>query len=341
MGFTNFPNGITSFGIPIYGGGGLLGLGVGNVKYLVTSRASTNLYYEKLRTNGISGDDIFITLQTAFDACTSGQNDVIAVTPGAHAVTAELAWNKNNTHMIGLAGPNTASDYSEASTSIYTVTTEVGNTVNLTGNHCQFYNIGFCNAGANAANESAMLVNGYGNYFENCSFIGNMQAQQLADKECCSLEIYTNAHNCHWVNCQIGEDCWGARSAADSGQLKFTGSQPNGGIMKDCTFKSYSDTATCAMVQVIGEAGSTHIGRGWFFDNCKFNNYSGASTAGTECNEVFHAEDAAAYWPLQLHNCSAFGYDEWSDTDGVVIRGTMPQANDGGGIWIALVDDEA
>jgi len=315
-----------------------LGPGIGEIKWLAKAASTTSRFSTMLKDNGIDQGDLYATLATTYADVLGYRNDVMLVMPGAYDEAATLDWTKSNLHLIGLGGPNSHSDYSEGNTVIYTDTTTVDYTIHLTGNHCQFINIGINNAGNHATNYAPMLVDGYGHYFKNVTFIGNMQANQLSASACSSLGIYTNAHNCVWDNCQIGEDCWGNRSAANSGQILFSGSQPNGGLFKNCRIKSMSNTATCAAVATVSGVGASRIGRGWFWDTCLFNNYSSSST---EMNEVFHPDGNSAYWPQQLHNCSAFGYDEWSDNDNVVIRGTMPQANDGGGIWIALTDDEA
>jgi len=340
MSITRFPHGLSSFGIPLYGSGvgPIFGPGCGNIKYVVTTKASTDLYYVMLEEHGVSLNDIYTTLASAYAATTASQNDVIAVCPGAYDETATLDWTKDNTHLIGLGGPNTRSDYSEKNVVIYTDTAAVDYTIHLTGDHCIFLNIGINNAGANAGNYSPLYVDGYGNYFENVTLIGNLTSQQLADDDCASLHIGTNAHNCKWINCDIGEDCWGARSAAYSGQISFIGSQPNGGLFRNCIVRSESQTATCAAVTVYkGAAGSTHIGRTWMWDNCLFANFDSRTGSGTNCNEVFCLHDAAGAWPQLMHNCSAYGYDRWTDeSTNYNIKGTMPVADDGGGLAIAL-----
>ena len=340
MGATRFPHGLSSYGIPIYGSGvgPLFGPGCGKIHWMVSAKnESTNAYYKYLHDNGVSDNDIYTTLATAYAAATGSRNDVIAVFPGAYDETATLDWTKDNTHLVGLGGPNTRSDYSEKNVVIYTDTTEVDYTIHLTGDHCVFLNIGINNAGNHASNYGPLYVDGYGNYFENVSLIGNMTANQLADDDCASLHIGTNAHNCKWINCDIGEDCWGKRSAAHSGQVSFIGSQPNGGLFENCFFRSESQTATVAMVTVYkAAAGTTHIGRGWVFKNCIFNNFDSRTATGTNCNQVFDMHDATGSWPILLHNCSAYGYDRWTDQTAYVIKGTMPVADDGGGLSIAL-----
>jgi hypothetical protein len=320
-----------------------LGPCIGEIFYVAPNDSSTSHYRDAL---GDVAGGIYTNVTDAYNAATAYRNDIIFVAPGAYDEGASIDWTKDNTHLIGLGGPNTRADYSEKNVVIYTDTTEVDYTIHLTGDHCIFMNIGINNAGANAGNYAALYVNGYGNYFENVSIIGNLAAEQLADEECASLFIGTNAHNCKWINCDIGEDCWGNRSAAHSGQVSFIGSAPNGGLFRNCFFRSQSETATVAMITVYnGAAGSTHIGRGWVFDNCIFNNFDDSSTAGTDLNQVFDLDVASGHGtaePIILHNCTAHGFTEWTacDSNGV-IAGAMPYYGAGGGLTGQLTDNNA
>ena len=313
-----------------------LGPGIGDLFFVAKNDSSSNHFRDALSNMGVSG--FYDTVTAAYNATTTCRNDIVFVACGAYDEAASIDWTKDNTHLIGLGGPNTQSDYSEKNAVIYTDTAAVDWTIHLTGDHCIFLNIGINNAGANAGNYGPLYVNGYGNYFENCTFIGNMTSQQLADDDCASLHIGTSAHNCKWINCVIGEDCWGRRSAAYSGQISFIGSQPNGGLFRNCIIRSESITATCAAVTCYkGAAGSTHIGRTWIWDNCIFTNFDSQTGPGTNLNEVFCLHDAAGAWPQLMHNCSAYGYDRWTDeSTNYNIKGTMPIADDGGGLCIAL-----
>lgn len=300
---------------------------VGDVKWVA---ASGGLWETKLVERSVEASNIFTKLSTAYAATTSGQGDIVFVTPGAHVETAEIAWSNDNTHCIGMGGPVTHADYSEYNTVVYTVTAQQNYVVNLTGDHCKFINIGLNNGGNHATNLAAMLLNGYGNQFANTSFIGNLAANQLSAVACGSLEISTNAHNCRFDNCVIGEDAWGTRTGALSGQLIFSGSQPNGGIMRDCIIKSQSSQTNVAMVRVtpIG------IGRGWLFERCSFLNF------GTqEIDQVFASSvnlTTHSWTQISLKDCAAFGIDEWTDHTVDAIYATMSSATNKGGMAIAV-----
>ena len=96
MGLTNFPNGITSFGIPQLGGVGLIPTTSGSY-FWVDSNASSG-------GNG-TFDTPYTTLMGAYGACTTSKGDVIIMKPG-HSETisanATLTLNKIGVSVIGL-----------------------------------------------------------------------------------------------------------------------------------------------------------------------------------------------------------------------------------------------
>lgn len=316
----------------IGGGAGPLGLGCGNIYYMVTAKTTANLYYQKLIENGISEGDIFTSLATAYAATTAGQNDVIAATPGAYDETTELAWSKANTHLVGLGGPNTGGDWSEPNVVIYTDSITVASVITVTGANCQFYDVTISNYGNNATCLTPFTLNKYGCYFKNVTFQGNMTTNQNTTIAAASLYIGTNGMYPIFDNCVIGQDVWGTRSGANSGQLRFTGTgQPNGGLFRNCRIVSRSVAATCAAVSF---AANGAIGRGWVWDNCIFSNEY--ATPFTQLNNVFYDNDLAGQ-TLLLKDCVALGYAEWQAGGAGVDRrifSNMGVATSGGGLVI-------
>lgn len=307
-----------------------LGPGIGEIFYVAPASSSTSQYRTQLQSMGINDERIYTSPATAFADMVAYRNDVMLVMPGAYALTSELAWNKANTHMIGLGGPHSLGDYYEPNVVIYTATSAVNYVINLTGGNCQFHNVAIQNAGNSATNYAAVIVNKYGSYWKNVSLMGQMDATTAATAVCGALYIHTDGHTPIFEDCMIGQDVWSVRSGANGGVIRFSGSQPNDGQFRNCTIKSISSTATCAAVAV---ASGTGIGRGWEFVNCRFTNFSDAAT---QMNQVFYGPSTSAWWPVHLHNCYAHGYDRWTDETSYRIFGTMPVADDGGGLAIAL-----
>ena len=86
----------SQFGMPLYGISGLLPF--------------TGNYFWVDETNGSDGNtggptDPFSTLSQAYSKCTAGNSDVVFLTGSVHP-TAQIAWAKNKTHLIGLSPPS-------------------------------------------------------------------------------------------------------------------------------------------------------------------------------------------------------------------------------------------
>jgi hypothetical protein len=331
MPLTNFPNGITSFGVPIFGGfGGPIGIGMGDLRYVVAAKASSNLYYKHLMDIGVANGDIYSTLAAAYAATTSGQNDVIAVTPGTYTVTASLEWANSNTHLIGLGGPVYDGSDQYACNILFECTTiNVAEVLKVSGNWNQFYNVGFANRAADADNLAAVNVTSYGNYFETVGMYGLMAATQDATVAAASLYV-GDAGLSKFVNCIIGSDVWTHRSGAKQAQIRFTGTgRPNNITFKGCQIKSNSNTADCVMVAM---PAVTSIGRNIVFDDCLFSNWY---DSGTELTAAFYDVASSSQKNcIALHRCSAFGIAEWTTLDSGIIMSTMPVASTAGGHWV-------
>jgi len=306
-----------------------LGPGIGEIFYVASTSSA---YYQKLLDDGnVSEGNIFTLPSAAFAAATASRNDIILVTPGAYAETSELAWNKANTHMIGLGSPNVGGDYSEANCAIYTSTAAVNYTVNLTGANCMFRNLVFENLGAATTNLASFYINKYGAFFKYCAFHGAMVSAQVASANCGSLSIGAAGMYPHVEDCIIGQDVWSAMATANAAHLLFmsTGGRPNGGLFKRCQFVSTSITATTSLVRINT---TTATGRGWLFRDCTFQNFNDTQT---NLNQVFSiVAGAVQKGAVLLHNCSAYGFDEWQDNDTDVVNSTMGVATAGGGLHI-------
>src|SRR3989304_7725210 len=81
MGLTNFPRGISSFGVPVLAGGNIAP--TGTVYFLDSGIGSDG-------NDGLSSERPFATLDYAFSRCASNNGDYIIVAPG-HAETITTA----------------------------------------------------------------------------------------------------------------------------------------------------------------------------------------------------------------------------------------------------------
>jgi len=135
MTLTNFPNGISSFGIPVLGGAMLPF--TGNVLHFVN--AITGLGRRRRQRS-----QPFRTLAYAYSRCTSGNNDVIYIvgnggTTGTQRLSSTLTWAKNATHLIGITAPTGIGQRARISTATG-ATANVSPLVDVTASGCLFAN---------------------------------------------------------------------------------------------------------------------------------------------------------------------------------------------------------
>ncbi|GAG32075.1 unnamed protein product, partial [marine sediment metagenome] len=76
MGWTNFPNGITSFGMPVLGVGEET-MTTGNIFFVDSGNGS-----DTAGANGLNPDQPFATIDYAIGQCTANNGDIIFVMPG-------------------------------------------------------------------------------------------------------------------------------------------------------------------------------------------------------------------------------------------------------------------
>jgi len=324
--YTNFPNGITSFGHPV--GPNTQGL-TGDAFFVVPSANSSTSYFNDWATQRLPKGKVFTSVAAAYAATTTGRNDTVYVFPGTYTVTSALSWAKHHTHLVGLGGPGYYGVDSYAPNVLMECTTAaVAEVVDFAGHNCQCWNMSFSNRAADAGNLCAVEVTSYGNYFNNCYFNGLMATTQVATAAAAALYI-GNAGLSMFERCHIGQDVWSIRTGSDQGCIRFTStSRPNNITFKDCQIKSHSKTAACAMVAV---PAATSTGRNILFDNCIFTNFA---DDGTSINQAFHTTASGQKHSILLHNCSAFGIDEWQDDNLDMVIGTMPITGTGGGLHI-------
>jgi hypothetical protein len=308
------------------------GLGMGKPIYLVPEDSATSYFRGWLRKNGAHPADIYATLPEAFAATVPYRNDTIFAFPGDYENTAELDWDHDFVHLVGVDS-NIEGDHTQGGVNIFTDTVDVVNTIDITGKRCIFQNAKIANAGADAHNLQAVFLRGEGAIFRNVAISGALAATQCDTALATSLCIGRGGYFPRFYDCVIGNNTQTTRTGDTNSHLHITSLgggayPPDNGLFKNCKFLSISVDVTTPMVYIL-----THsIDRIWLFDECSFYNYYTA--AGTNLNEVFHDDDTFYTHQIVLKNCLASGYDEWSDSDiGFKnIQSNMPITGLGGGL---------
>jgi hypothetical protein len=309
MALTNFPNGITSFGVPVLGNIG--GIPLTGTYYFVNPATGSDAY------DGLSPETPFQSLTAAYNSATAGNNDVIVLigdgsTAGTARLTSTLTWAKNATHLIGVTAPTMIAQ--RARISHLTTATTNFKLLSVTASGCIFSNFSlFQGIGQASTDEQLADISGDRNYFGNVQF-GGIGAANGASRAG-SYSVYVNGGSENTFDgCTFGLDTI-ARSAANA-SVKFAG-QAQRNVFQNCLFPMY---ATATSPWFIDANSVSSIDRFQLFKGCTFIN-TGTSTAAAVVS--FNASQGGT---IVLDNCTAAGASKWtaSATGTVVVSGPVP-----------------
>lgn len=339
MGLTNFPNGITSFGVPVLGS-------VGGIPF-------TGNYYFVDPVYGLDGnsgkspDNALATLYRAHQLCTDGNNDVVILIGNGQssgsarlstalaqtvdsAVTAgTLVWSKNATHLIGVTAPTGIAQRARIAppTGVYTQATfGSGNFVNVTAAGCYFANFSLFNGfSTGGTNQICWTDSGGRNAYENVDFGGIADAASAADTGARSLKLSGSTGENTFTNCTIGLDTV-TRSVANA-SLELAGATPRN-VFRNCLFPF--QTSAAGVLGILG-TGAACMDRFQEFQDCSFiNNIKSTSTQMTALASLTSASPGG----LLLHkNSTLVGITEFGDTNGLAnsyVDGGAPTAGSTG-----------
>ena len=288
MSLTNFPNGITSFGVPVLGT-------IGGLPF-------TGNYYFVDPVNGADGNDgtpelPLKTLYGALAKCTAGNNDVVvligdgtsvgsarlstalAQSINSSATTGTLNWNKNATHLIGVAAPTSVAQRARIAppTGTYTAATFSSDAfINVTASGCYFANLSvFCGFSTGSASMIAWTDSGSRNAYSNVNIYGMADAASAAGANARTLKLNGGGEHT-FINCTLGGDTV-ARSAANA-TIELAGGTARNSFI-DCVLPFQCSAGTPLGLKVGAASG---MDRYALFKNCTFiNNVGSTSTSMT------------------------------------------------------------
>lgn len=324
MGFTNFPNGISSFGVPIIGGGGLFpGITQGNNYFVKPSSGSDS-------NSGKSPAKALKTLSRAHTLATANQNDVVFLF-AEHGVTAAnttdyqsetLTWSKNMVHLVGIGAPVNVSN--RARIAFLSTYDTASNLFTLSANGCFIHNISMF-AGVAGTNPTGCLsVTGDRNVFSNSHIagIGN-NANDIAGAY--SLQL-SGADENRFIGCTIGLDTIARGTGANSEILFGSGATRN--KFEDCDIITYAEAAT--HVFVIAPASS--VDRWTIFKQCRFINMPTGVASGTTMTAAMTWTAGGSPDGLALlHDCMLIGATDWTAADNSKVFLYGPNPGDASG----------
>jgi hypothetical protein len=318
MPLTNFPNGISSFGNPVFGG---------SMSFPISGSTGTAFFVDPARgsdgNNGKSFNKPLATVTKALSLATDKAGDVIYLmndgnTSGTSRDSATITWSKDNTHLIGLCAPTMISQRSRISPPT-SATSIVTPQLTVSGHGCVFANISlFEGTSEDSVASECVRVTGNRNYFYNVAMMnmGDAANGHSGDEaNSCHLKISGGEENT-FERCYIGLDT-AARSTTNANVELVSAATRN--VFKDCFFPAYADNAGALFVKVDG---ASDIDRFVLFERCVFMN-SGTSTM-TGAMDVH----ASAGGTVIVKDCGLIGAADWEAADSSVIQllGAAPNA---------------
>ena len=309
MALTNFPDGISSFGVPV---GGLFTNGKA---FFVQPGTGTN---GNDGNDGVSPSSPFASLTQAKSLATAGNNDVIYMIASSDTAanttdyqTTSLLWSKDMVHLKGINSGALYSQRSRVANKSTATAASVSPLVTWSANGCRCEGIEFFHGLASASAIGCVLVSGERNVFRNCHFAGIGDATMDVSTNY-SLKV-TGSENV-FENCVIGLDTI-QRTAASAELLLASGATRN--VFRNCRIVTYG-TANHLFLKIIASG----IDRDNTFENCTFINEPTGISAGTTMTQGFSITGGGSPdGMILLKNCMFTGVTNVETTpSGKVLR---------------------
>lgn len=314
MGITNFPNGVSSFGVPLTGSG--VPATSGNVLWV-------NYTYgdDGRSVKSQSAQRPLKTVAKAYSYATTNKDDVICLTGSAfHPVTEMLTVAKNRVHFVGVDGTpgRMYGQNAKISMGVTTAATDIGAVLN-TGVRNSFQNIKF--SSANTKEESIYTVVEGGEYslYLNCEFFKETDLDVTG-----AAELVMNGDSSQVVGCTIGSSANAISGAITRANVLVTQGLAGAGkvardvLIRDCLFLKKAGHVNNRFVY-----GANHndIERMLLIKDCVFFSQKLSTAVPAQC-VAFGAEQTAGY--VLVDNPSSIGNTKVSTTTGVYITGAVP-----------------
>jgi hypothetical protein len=281
--------------------------------------------------SGTSPAEALAGIEAAEAKTVANQHDVVFYIAGSSGnnLAAALTWDKNYTHLIGIAAPTRVAQRAR----IFQTSTLTGASplLNITATGCIFKDFYIFQGVADATSLIDVQVTGGRNYFENVHFAGGGHATQAVNGGA-SLKI-TGEENT-FVNCTIGVDT--IEAATGMTAITFDGSAHRN-TFENCLIQLYIGNAGAILVELID---STSVDRWTNFNNCTF--FSNSTNKATTMSSAFvipagHTTTATIF----LRDCMGLGFTDWdADNRGIVYLNNGTETA-GGNAGFALVSTSA
>lgn len=306
--WTNFPNGITSMGIPIVGGS--LPPFMGN-------------YFFVDYTNGLDGNPgtayrPFKTLERALELCTANNNDVIffegTVRPRSDAT---ITWSKAQTHLVGLGAPLKRGKRARIAPASGAVA--YNKLFSVTAPGCMFLNFGTFYGFDSASALICWEDTGGRSYYGNIEFLGfgngtaGTGTANLTGAR--AFKMNTSTGESTFKDCVFGVDTV-VRDATNY-TVEIAGGAPRI-TMEGCDFESMLGSSGGGAAHLL--IGSGGIDRYLLLKGCTF--MSATKSTGTAMAQAMNLSASAGGFVFADEMTKAFGITNWETASSGTLIGS-------------------
>lgn len=314
MAGTNFPDGVSSMGVPLNAGGSPYSSLVGSrgkALFVAPYRTASSTANQGSDANdGLSLASPLKTISAAYAKCDGNKGEVIYLLSSGSNTAADVTddwsatftWSKNAVHLIGLCPPVAVSH--RARINQLSTATAVSPLLDVTGNNCVFANFQIFQGVADATSLINVRVTGQRNVFDNVHIAGVGHATMSA-AGACSLSLNGGDENV-FNNCVIGLDTI-ARDA-DTSEIRFD-TDASRNRFRDCLIQGFISAAGYTHATVTDATG---IDRWTIFERCIF--LSESANDATAQTAIFSLP-AMSQGYILLRDCVAYTPTASTDWD--------------------------
>lgn len=311
MGLTNFPNGISSSGIPVTNG---VPTGVTQIFYVDYGSGS-----DGVSTKSNSATRPWKTIAKAYSALTTNKNEGIALMGNStHALTEMLTTAKNRVHLFGYdPGGRYVGHNAKVSLGVTTAATDIG-TIKNTGVRNSFRNIKFINNNTVAEGIYCFVEAGEYSVIDSCEIYKSTDLDVTG-----AAELVMNGDSATVRNCTIGSTANAISGAIVRANVLMTKGIVSGKVSRDTLFENcwFWKRASNVANRFFYGANATDVERMLHIKNCTFFNTKLAAALPAQC-VAFGAEQTQGF--CLIDNCTSINNTKLSTTTGVYIQGVVP-----------------
>lgn len=323
MSLTEYPSGVSSFGIPLMGQIPFtMGTnGVGRTFFVDATNGSDG-------NSGLSPAQAVKTVAQAYSLVTSNNHDIIAISASTgHTLTSMLTVSKNRVHFIGLDG-GASRRYGQRARITIGVTTDSSDIAAIlnTGVGNTFRNLKISSNNTVAEGLYTFADGGEYTYMENVELYKSTDLNVTG-----AAELVANGDSSHYKNMYIGSTVGIISGAIVRPCVTFSrGLAATGKVARDVTFENviFSRNFGNSANRFIFGAEANCVERMAYFDNCIF---WGAKLSTAVPAQNISFDSSLTDGDVLLHNCTSIrAATAMSTTTGVFVDSAVPTAGTSG-----------